>query len=413
MTTPARVRLRRLRRRLTALYALGTAICLVVLAGIASELDAESRASGLDHEVDRTATALSRALWYDDAGVLHLEPLREDILAAGAVPVTVFEWTSSDDLVQRFPHYSTDAEAVASLAGNARHTQETVLGDALLDGAERRLAAAPVWNGDRIGAVVVARGDPEAGEAGHAGVVRFLAIGCAGLVLLAAAAGHLLSGRSMRPAQRALDRQEQFLAEAAHELRTPLATLQLVTDSGLREPTRGQEALRRSSRLVGELGRLVTGLLVRARLAAGTQALEREPLRLDLLVEQIVTDYDDSRITLTAEPGVVLGDPELLAQAIRNLLDNGIRHGGVDAGIEVGVAGGRISVRDHGPGVHAADRERLFEHAVTGEGGGTGIGLAIVRWVADLHGGSARLGDAEGGGTVAELMLPGHEGVVS
>ena len=403
MNTPAHARLRRLRWWLTTLYAVSTAVCLVVLAGIAASIDADSRSSALDQDVDRTATALSRALWYDDGGVLHLEPLREDVLAAGTAPVAVLEWSTAGELVKRYPGGGgTVAADVAGVADDARRGEETALGDVILDGHPRRLAAAGIWHGDRIGAVVLAYGDPAAGQREHDVLVRWLAFGCAGLVLLAAAAGHLLSGRSMRPAVRALGQQEQFLAEAAHELRTPLATLQLVTDSGLREPSRRVEALSRSSRLAAELGRLVTNLLVRARLAAGTVAAEREPLRLDLLVEQVLEGYD---ATLVAQPCVVRGDPDLLGQALRNLVDNAVRHGEGTA-VTVTVADGRVGVRDHGPGVAAADRERMFERAVTGEGGGTGIGLAIVRWVAELHGGSARLLAADGRGTLAELVLP-------
>jgi two-component system, OmpR family, sensor kinase len=406
VTTPAHARLRRLRWQLTASYALGTAVCLVVLAGIAAGIDASSRSSALDKEVDRTATALSRALWYDDGGVLHLEPLREDVLAAGSAPVAVFEWAAAGGLAERYPRAGTAPADVAVVAEDARRNQETALGGVTVNGHARRLAAAGVWNGDRIGAVVVAYGDSGAGEREHGVLLRWLALGCAGLVLLAAAAGHLLSGRSTRPAARALAQQEQFLAEAAHELRTPLATLQLVTESGVREPGRAAEALHRSARLAAELGRLVTGLLVRARLAAGTVTAEREPLRLDLLVEQVLDDYD---VGLTAEPCIVLGDPDLLGQAVRNLVDNAVRHGGGTT-VAVTVAEGRVAVRDHGAGVAAADRERMFERTVTGEGegGGTGIGLAIVRWVAELHGGTARLLAADGGGTLAELVLPAH-----
>ncbi|MFI5735806.1 sensor histidine kinase [Kribbella sp. NPDC051587] len=404
MITPARTRLRRLRWQLTALYTLGTAVCLVVLAAIAAGIDASSRSSALDLDVDRTATALSRAVWYDDAGSLHLEPLREDILAAGSASVAVFEWNAAGELTERYPRGGAAPADIASVAAEARRTEETALGDAVGDGHPVRVAAAGVWNGDRIGAVVVARGSGAAERHQHALLVRWLALGCAVLLLVAAAAGHLLSGRSMRPAMHALDQQEQFLAEAAHELRTPLATLQLVTEAGLRDPNRRTDALQRAARLAGELGRLVSGLLVRARLEAGTVNPEREPLRLDLLVEQVLDGYD---VRLAAEPCIVLGDPDLLGQAVRNLVDNAVRHGG-GTEVVVTVADGRVAVRDHGPGVAEADRERMFERTVTGEPGGTGIGLAIVRWVAGLHGGSARLLAADGGGTLAELILPVH-----
>lgn len=382
-------RLRRLRWRLTGLYTLTSAICLAVLATIAVGIDASSRAAAVDHEVDRAATALSRAVYYDTDG-LHLQPLREDVLAASSTPVAVLEWSTVDDLAVRYPNGFTITRGMAAVADQARRTEETALGDG--EGSQR-LAAAPVWNGDRIAAVVVAAGQPQPGT-----LVGWLVLGCVVLVLLAGAAGHLLSGRSMRPAVQALDQQEQFLAEAAHELRTPLARLQLVADNG------GPDAPARLSRLAGEMGRLVTGLLTRARLAAGTQLVEREPLRLDLLVEQVVDDHDGD-VVCTGRPCVVNGDPELLTQAVRNLLANATRHSG-GAAVEVTVDGGRVAVRDHGPGIAPEDRERMFQRAVAGAGGGSGIGLAIVRWVADLHGGSARLLGADGGGTIAELVLP-------
>jgi two-component system OmpR family sensor kinase len=252
-------------------------------------------------------------------------------------------------------------------------------------------------------------GDPAAGNAAHDALVRRLALGCLALVTLAAAFGHLLSGRSIRPATRMLGQQEQFLAEAAHELRTPLATLRLVLDGGLQNGADHREALRRSARLTGEMGRVVAGLLTRARLEAGTQHLERELLRLDQLVEQVVEDWAADAVVMTGVPCVVTGDADLLAQAVRNLLANAARHGGgtpVEVTVEVIAEQARIAVRDHGPGIAPEDRERLFERAVTGAPGGTGIGLAIVRWVADLHGGSARLLDADGGGVEAELVVP-------
>jgi two-component system OmpR family sensor kinase len=240
-------------------------------------------------------------------------------------------------------------------------------------------------------------------ESDHDVLVRWLALGCTALVCCAAAVGHLLSGRAMRPALVGLGQQEQFLAEAAHELRTPLATLRLLVERG----DSSDEALR----LVDRLSRLVTGLLARARLESGAQPAELVPLRLDQLVETTVEELPDHEsVTVDCEPVVVLGDPDLLAQAVRNLVENAQRHGGpAGSPVEVTVAPGLVTVRDHGAGVPLADREQVFARGVTGGPGatqGTGAGLAIVRWVAELHDGTARLVDAPGGGLVAELRLP-------
>ncbi|MEV0185337.1 HAMP domain-containing sensor histidine kinase [Streptomyces sp. NPDC050625] len=397
------------------MFTLTTALCLAALAAVAVQIDARSRGQALDGNLDRRATGLARAVYYDQ-GVLHLEPLHEDELAQGPAAVAVVEWDTSGRAQQRFSHRSALLPKLAglSVAGSrARHDQETVVENATAaDGRPVRLAAAPVWDDDRVGAVVLAAGDPAAEKRDHERLERWLFLGGLGLVLAAGGAGHLLSGRSMRPALRALDQQEQFLSEAAHELRTPLATLRLVMESGARSREEAPAALGDATRLVDQMGRLVAGLLTRARVQIGTQEVERTALRLDQVVETVVDELPTSAAVLRVrtEPTIVYGDPELLAQAVRNLIDNALKHGVAPkeraARIDVSVADGRVVVRDHGPGVPTSGRERVFDRRTTGPRGGTGIGLAIVRWVADLHGGTARISEASGGGAVAELVVP-------
>ncbi|WP_329543501.1 HAMP domain-containing histidine kinase [Streptomyces sp. NBC_01356] len=407
--SPAVARLRRTRRLMTLLFASTTAACLVVLATVAVRIDAGSRRSGLDHEAGSRAVGLSRAVWFD-AGTLHLDPLSEDELAQGAQVLAVLQAAPGES-----PSLRNVVPARSALPGQDRldqvwqsvlEEQDTVLVSApSADGGRLRWAAAPVWDGDRIGAAVLVGTELARSEHDHEVLVRWLALGCTALVCCAAAVGHLLSGRAMRPALRGLGQQEQFLAEAAHELRTPLATLRLVVERG----GSSDEALR----LVDRLSRLVTGLLARARMEAGAQRAELVPLRLDQLVETTVDELPDHEsVTVSSEPVVVLGDPDLLAQAVRNLVENAQRHGGpAGSPVEVTVAPGLVTVRDHGAGVPLADRDRVFARGVTGGSGaasGTGAGLAIVRWVAELHHGTAHLADAPGGGLIAELRLPTH-----
>ncbi|MGI5500358.1 sensor histidine kinase [Lentzea sp. CA-135723] len=369
-------RLRRLRWQLTALFTLTTAICLAVLAVLAGVIDQRSREDAVDAGIDRQATGLSRAVYFQN-GTLHLEPLGEDYLAREAAGLAVLartgdRWETRVELGRPRAVDPATFEQVLS-------TEDVVL----TGGPDERMAVAPVWDESRIGAVVAVSAGPP--DDGHAVLVRWLWIGCLALVLVAAGAGHLLSKLSMRPAVRSLGEQEQFLAEAAHELRTPLATLRLVVDGDVRDPAEVR-------RLVDRLGRLVTGLLTRARVRGGTQEIERTPLRFDQLVEQVADELGPGGVRVTTAPVVVHGDPELLAQAVRNLVDNALRHGGGD--VEVSVSEGLLSVVDSGPGLGRS------------ESAGNGIGLAIVRWVARLHGGSVRLADRAGGGVVAELRLP-------
>ncbi|MEW1825162.1 HAMP domain-containing sensor histidine kinase [Streptomyces sp. NPDC088196] len=403
-TSPAVARLRRTRRLMTLLFASTTAACLVVLAVVAIRIDSASRRSGLDHEVGSRAAGLSRAVWFD-AGVLHLEPLREDELAQGAQVLAVLQAAPGKTPTVRnvVPGQSSlpDTDELDEVWHRVLDEQGTVqVSASATKGGRLRWAAAPVWDDDRIGAAVLVGTELARSEHDHDLLVRWLALGCTALVCCAAAIGHLLSGRAMRPALRGLGQQEQFLAEAAHELRTPLATLRLVVERN----GSSDEALR----LVDRLSRLVTGLLARARLESGAQRVELVRLRLDQLVETTVEELPDhADVTVTAEPVVVLGDPDLLAQAVRNLVENAQRHGGpAGSPVEVGVTPGLVTVRDHGAGVPLADRERVFARGVTGTGPGTGAGLAIVRWVAGLHHGTARLTDAPGGGLLAELRLP-------
>ncbi|MCW8098168.1 sensor histidine kinase, partial [Streptomyces tauricus] len=362
--SPAVARLRRTRRTMTLLFAATTAACLVVLATVAVRIDSQSRRSGLDHEVDSRAVGLSRAVWFDD-GALHLEPLREDELARSAEVLAVLELApgGSPSVWNVVPARSAlpQKDWLDHMWRSVLEEQETVVLSAPSEKGERlRWAAAPVWDGDRIGAAVLVGTASARSEHDHDLLVRWLALGCTALVCCAAAVGHLLSGRAMRPALRALGQQEQFLAEAAHELRTPLATLRLVVERD------GSSA--ETLRLVDRLSRLVTGLLTRARTEAGTQRVELVPLRLDQLVETAVEELPDhENVTVSSEPVVVRGDPDLLAQAVRNLIENAQRHGGPPGSpVEITVTPGLITVRDHGTGIPLADRERVFTRGVTG-----------------------------------------------
>ena len=418
--SPAVIKLRRLRRSLTLLYAATSAICLITLAFVAAAIDARSRAHSLDAQMAGRAEALSRAVWMDQ-GVLHLDPLSEDELA-GASRITAVLQRTGGQVQVRWVRPSN--AALPSSAGlellwastvEEQDTFLTTLPES--DGRRARWAAAPVWDADDIGAIVVAADDLAPEQRSHESLVQWLAVGCTALVLASAAAGHVLSGRSMRPALQALDRQEQFLAEAAHELRTPLAAVRLVMEGGRASPTRAPTALTEAVQLVDHMGRLVSGLLSRARIQAGTTQPELTPLRLDQLVEQVIEELPPNTVQIIVDstPTIVRGDPDLLAQAVRNLVENALRHGASarePSPIEVRVASGTVAVRDHGPGIAATDRERIFEDRVTASREGVGVGLAIVRWVAELHGGTASASQAPGGGALVKLVLPEHHLIV-
>ncbi|AYF75640.1 sensor histidine kinase [Nocardia yunnanensis] len=402
--TPAR--LRRTRWLLTGLFTALTALCLIVLGSLAASIDAHSRARDLDAGIDRVVTGLAREVYWNEDGGVDLETVRnDDDLVDGPDPVVVLVLDPGGGWREPFVHkrsgMPTDLTGLAGATAAAEETQWHTLIDR--DGNRVRLAVGPVWDNDgAIGAVIVAGADPAPAERDHHRLLLALWGGGAGLVVLAALAGHLLSGASLRPALRMLDQRERFLSEASHELRTPLATLRLYLDAALRDPADTRRAVTDARALTDRLGRTVAGLLARTRTETGAGQLDRQRLFLDQLVEGVVAECG-GEIEVVTEPTAVHADPDLLALAVRNLVDNALVHGGTP--VEVRVAAGRVTVRDHGPGLDPGLADPFARGAV-GARGQHGIGLSLVRWVAEVHAGSVTLVPAPGGGTLATLSLP-------
>ncbi len=203
----------------------------------------------------------------------------------------------------------------------------------------------------------------------------------------------------------------RLLANTSHELRTPLARVRAALEL-LRDGPR-PELLIRAEQDLQELDLLIGELLVVSRLDAPERALEREAVDCLALVAEEAARVPGVEVQGTAR--VALGDPRLLRRAVRNLIENALRHGEPPIGVEVGdcpVPGFvRISVIDHGPGVPEAERERIFEPFYRPPGaasarGGIGLGLALVRQIAEHHGGRVRCEPREGAGTRFILELP-------
>ncbi len=210
----------------------------------------------------------------------------------------------------------------------------------------------------------------------------------------------------------------RFLADASHELRTPIAALQATAETLLREqpprPRRDQleaELARGTERL----GRLVDDLLNLARLEAN-EPLRAEPVDLTRVSESLVTETrarTPASISIAhSGEAMVIGDPDALARALRNLLDNAVRAGGDDGTIRLELQRSptavRATVSDDGPGVPPEARDRIFEGFVRLNGNssaGTGLGLAIARAIARQHHGSVTC-DACDTGARFTLELP-------
>ena len=238
---------------------------------------------------------------------------------------------------------------------------------------------------------------------------------------MAAAFDHMVDELedSIARARRSESAMRRFLADASHELRTPIAALQATAETLLREqpdrPAR-DELEARVAGYAARLGRLVADLLDLARLEANEQ-LAREPVDVAEVAARAVAEATGHRpgTAVNVDSGddaIVLGDADALSRALRNLVDNAItatgEHGRVWVLVERDGADVLATVEDDGPGVAAADRERIFDGFVRLEpvrGPGAGLGLAIARRVAREHGGD--LTYASGGrGARFALRLP-------
>ncbi|WP_344654882.1 HAMP domain-containing sensor histidine kinase [Catenulispora subtropica] len=433
----------RLRRRLTVMFAAGSALGLLALALFASHIDGRLWRSDLD-------TALSQQLksddWITDQGTLSLDDMADDDADPACPPVFLLNGTFLPDGTVRnltvtyqadtkrcLDPSLADLDAVAAAAMVAADDRNS--GSASREGRDRRgrpirLLAKPVWGPTHpVGAFVIA-GSESPGIAAHRRLDFMLVSGCALTTVLSAFAGHYLARRATRPVVVAIEQQEAFLADAAHDLRNPLAALRMLSETALLDPGHDPELLRRTVLLSRRMGDVVDGLLTRSRLVAGVAEIPRTPLRLDQLVQDVVdaaimadtadtgdtAESPEPRIQARTAEIVVPGDPGLLRRAVANLIDNALTHGhapGVPADVLVevdGVAAGRsararISVDDAGPGLPAGDAERLFERFRSGADS-SGLGLSIALWVARAHGGDLSVGASARGGTRFVLTIP-------
>jgi len=223
----------------------------------------------------------------------------------------------------------------------------------------------------------------------------------------------------------ALQAQRQFMADASHELRSPVSVIRTAAEVTLsrdhREEAEYREALAMTGGQSRRLTALVDDMLVLARADAGGYPLRPVDLYLDELVDEcrraIGVLAADRRITVTATGTLdvpIRGDEELLPRLFANLLQNAVQHtppGGTVA-IDVKPDGARVCVRvtDGGSGIAPEDRARIFDRFVqldpSRRSGGAGLGLTIARWIAEAHRGSLSVESSGPGGSTFRVVLP-------
>lgn len=221
----------------------------------------------------------------------------------------------------------------------------------------------------------------------------------------------------------ALQAQRQFMADASHEMRTPVSVVKTTAQVTLARQERGEFEYRESLLIVSEqatrLARMVDAMFLLSRAEASGVPLQIEPVYLDDIATetvralQVIATQRDVTLRVEGATEVAFqGDDGLLRQLLANLLDNAIRFARRGGAVVVRLARHadslRLSVIDDGPGVATVDRARIFERFVRADttSPGAGLGLPIARWIAEAHGGELLLESSEQGRTCFTATFP-------
>ena len=275
--------------------------------------------------------------------------------------------------------------------------------------------------------VALAMADRDALDDRYASLIGLLAaLGVVGLVLVAGG-GWILARQSVAPVQRSMEHMRRFMADAAHELRTPVAVLRTRADVALqreREPAEYVATLEALGRETERLSGIVDDLFTLARADAGERPLHLERVQLDELILETVSATgalaERQGVTLAvgaADEVVLEADTGLVRQLLVILLDNAIKfseRGGVVAvDLRASPTLATLTVRDTGVGIPPGELSRVFDRFYRGESArgstsGAGLGLSIAQWIATAHDARIEIASTPGHGTMITVSFRGH-----
>ncbi len=414
--------LARLRLRLTLWYAgiflailglLGGGLFLAVRHRMSQQLDASLRSATTAliqaAHIREAERAGAKGVVADAVDELHIPDRALYLFAPGATPIKP----------AAAPDWIRAAAREAEGTGRADRDFETP------DDHIVRLHAERFTGADGRPFVAIAAADRLELEDEYASLLRAFAAAALAALLLVAGAGYMLVRQSTAPIERSIEQMHRFMADAAHELRTPITLLRTRAEVAVgqdREPSRDAATFRAIERETARLGEIVGELLTLARVDAGERPIARDLLYLDdtaaAAVDATRASAEHKRVTVevgTFEEAKIAGDPALVRQLLLIVLDNAIKFtpaGGrvrLDVSAEDGRAG--VTVSDTGIGISPDQLPHVFERFYRGdaarrEADGAGLGLAIARWIVDAHGGRIDIESQPGAGTRVAVSFP-------
>lgn len=265
----------------------------------------------------------------------------------------------------------------------------------------------------------------------YASLIAAFSAAAAMALLMVAGGGWFLVRKSTRPVEQSIDQMSRFIADAAHELRTPTAVIRTRADIALQQPRAPAEyaaALATIAADSARLGHIIEDLLTLARADAGQRPIERAPLYFD----DVALDAAESLRVIATGKGVAIvvdtfdearieGDEALLRQLVIILLDNAIKYTPAGRTVHIGVRAtdGRaeLAVADEGEGIPADEVPRVFDRFYRGDpsrtrattdgmADGVGLGLSIAKWIAEAHEATISIQSSLGGGTKVTVSMP-------
>ena len=422
------LRIDSLRARLTLFYVAVLAAALLVVGGLIYVLLAQALYARVDEGLEAVLQITGTSLAND---------LGEGQDAEDAARSTAAELSSRQQMLAIYDaggrllaEGGRDDDLEIALPAMERLSAEPMLvtvTEAEDEDDRHRLAIGRATAAAGIEYIVVAGSSLESIDEELESLIEILAYVVPIALLLTAAGGWFLARESL---ETSLRRQRQFMADASHELRTPVAISRTAASVALQQSGREEQEYREALGIIEQqtarLSRIVDDMFTLARADAGNYPVRMAPMYLDEVVAesgraaQVLASARRITVDVSApDSAAFTGDEELIRRLVSNLLDNAIRHGPEGSVVRVTLdatpVGYAIAVSDSGPGIPPGIRGHIFERFYRGDAGraravradgGAGLGLALARWIARTHAGDVRLAASSDAGTTFVAELP-------